>query len=336
MAAERSMRNIEIAINELRRVNSPVISQRIQSLTPENVYNHENAMFELLETIKTLFDATKVGEKKEAEAFPEVYSRHEDLDQRNIAKDSPSRSADILGYENESSKGLVESPSFVPAHSAPPLSNLASAKKPRNLASPPKVTEPGPSRNPHKPLKPQLSYHKSHANSQMDIQIALTQGVMIDQKLDYLTFPMSTGPLSSLSQNEIREDHSQSPEKPATSVASRNTVKIKHASKSETPHVISTARADKPVSNKGRGRENRVPSEMRASKSYYQRKDEGLSQLNVPKVDIRTKHKLLEWFQEIQLIKEGAVTIAEFPNYCRNGVLFADLISRLEGVRDLS
>ena len=49
-------------------------------------------------------------------------------------------------------------------------------------------------------------------------------------------------------------------------------------------------------------------------------------------LDVKTKHKLLNWCSEIKLIKENAVSIAEFPAYCRNGVFFADLITRLEGV----
>eukprot|EP00826_Nyctotherus_ovalis_P008496 TRINITY_DN12203_c0_g1_i1.p1 TRINITY_DN12203_c0_g1~~TRINITY_DN12203_c0_g1_i1.p1 ORF type:complete len:163 (+),score=16.30 TRINITY_DN12203_c0_g1_i1:65-553(+) len=47
---------------------------------------------------------------------------------------------------------------------------------------------------------------------------------------------------------------------------------------------------------------------------------------------IETRYKLLNWLEDIQLVKRGAATIAEFPSYCRNGVLLGDLILRLEGV----
>jgi len=54
----------------------------------------------------------------------------------------------------------------------------------------------------------------------------------------------------------------------------------------------------------------------------------------IPKhtVNLETRHKLLAWLEDIQLIKPGSTTIAEFPGYCRNGVLLSDLILRLEGV----
>ncbi len=51
-----------------------------------------------------------------------------------------------------------------------------------------------------------------------------------------------------------------------------------------------------------------------------------------PKVDPRTKAKLLGWLEDISLIKKNAVDALVFPGYCRNGVLFSDLILRLEGV----
>jgi hypothetical protein len=49
-------------------------------------------------------------------------------------------------------------------------------------------------------------------------------------------------------------------------------------------------------------------------------------------ISLEQRHKLLYWLESIQLIKHNATTIAEFPSYCRNGVLLSDLIVRLEGV----
>jgi len=58
------------------------------------------------------------------------------------------------------------------------------------------------------------------------------------------------------------------------------------------------------------------------------------NQLNKPiqEISLEQRHKLLYWLEGIQLIKRNATTIAEFPSYCRNGVLLSDLIIRLEGV----
>lgn len=53
---------------------------------------------------------------------------------------------------------------------------------------------------------------------------------------------------------------------------------------------------------------------------------------DVQPVDTKTKYKILNWLESIGLIKESAVDVDEFPSYCRNGVMFFDLINRMEGV----
>jgi len=51
------------------------------------------------------------------------------------------------------------------------------------------------------------------------------------------------------------------------------------------------------------------------------------------RMNVKDKKKILNWLEEIKLIKPGVVTIEAFPYYCRNGVLLADLITRIEGSR---
>eukprot|EP00826_Nyctotherus_ovalis_P042013 TRINITY_DN4283_c0_g3_i4.p1 TRINITY_DN4283_c0_g3~~TRINITY_DN4283_c0_g3_i4.p1 ORF type:complete len:576 (+),score=56.75 TRINITY_DN4283_c0_g3_i4:321-2048(+) len=51
----------------------------------------------------------------------------------------------------------------------------------------------------------------------------------------------------------------------------------------------------------------------------------------LPGVDVKTKQKVINWLQEISLLKANSVSIDKFPSYCRNGVLLHDLIARLEG-----
>lgn len=46
----------------------------------------------------------------------------------------------------------------------------------------------------------------------------------------------------------------------------------------------------------------------------------------------KMRAKLLQWMEEIGLIKHGAVGLNDFAGYCRNGVLLSDLIHRIEGV----
>jgi hypothetical protein len=48
-------------------------------------------------------------------------------------------------------------------------------------------------------------------------------------------------------------------------------------------------------------------------------------------VSMKTKRKLLRWLEEINLIRKKAVAIKEFPQFCRNGVIFFDLINKLNG-----
>jgi len=51
----------------------------------------------------------------------------------------------------------------------------------------------------------------------------------------------------------------------------------------------------------------------------------------LPKTNIKTRQKIIDWLQNIRLIKKNSVSTSEFHGYCRNGVLLYDLISRLEG-----
>ena len=67
-----------------------------------------------------------------------------------------------------------------------------------------------------------------------------------------------------------------------------------------------------------------------------------MQELNVEKKDVevqpvdeRTKYKLIKWLQEEVKLIGNQITpqqlIADLPRYCRNGVLFGDLLNRLSG-----
>ncbi len=48
------------------------------------------------------------------------------------------------------------------------------------------------------------------------------------------------------------------------------------------------------------------------------------------------KYKLIEWLaDDVKLVtkEQGDNFVQNFPEYCRNGVLFADLLNRLKGGR---
>lgn len=52
---------------------------------------------------------------------------------------------------------------------------------------------------------------------------------------------------------------------------------------------------------------------------------------DVTAVDMKTKRRLLRWLEQINLIRRRAVSIDEFPQFCRNGVIFFDLVNKLNG-----
>lgn len=55
------------------------------------------------------------------------------------------------------------------------------------------------------------------------------------------------------------------------------------------------------------------------------------NEVQVSNVSKKAKRKLLRWLEEINLIRKKAVSLQEFPQFCRNGVIFFDLINKLNG-----
>ena len=55
--------------------------------------------------------------------------------------------------------------------------------------------------------------------------------------------------------------------------------------------------------------------------------------IEITKVSNKAKFKLFNWLKELRIIKGNEINIDNFPEYCRNGILFSDLISELEGTR---
>ncbi|CAI2358904.1 unnamed protein product [Moneuplotes crassus] len=53
--------------------------------------------------------------------------------------------------------------------------------------------------------------------------------------------------------------------------------------------------------------------------------------VQVDQVNPKSKIKLLKWLESINLIRKNAVAIQEFPQFCRNGVIFFDLVNKLSG-----
>lgn len=51
----------------------------------------------------------------------------------------------------------------------------------------------------------------------------------------------------------------------------------------------------------------------------------------VTEVSMKSKRRLIKWLEDINLIRRKAVSIQQFPQYCRNGVIFFDLVNKLQG-----
>ncbi len=105
------------------------------------------------------------------------------------------------------------------------------------------------------------------------------------------------------------------------------------AEQRETPRLRSAA--EEPPSEAKSGVEDRpLQFESRRSETGRRNVERVKTAATAPeaKVDLKTKTKLLGWLEDINLIKQNAARVEEFPGYCRNGVLLADLILRIEGV----
>ena len=53
--------------------------------------------------------------------------------------------------------------------------------------------------------------------------------------------------------------------------------------------------------------------------------------VQIDPINPKTKNKLLKWLESINLIRRNAVSVKEFPQFCRNGVIFFDLVNKLSG-----
>ncbi len=151
--------------------------------------------------------------------------------------------------------------------------------------------------------------------SEAELAVVQTQGIPLqDPRTGTMSFPKPTKPLVSFKEPQYSQKALQTV--PATHV--QKTPKTARAP----PALVSRNRDDFSRGHK--------PSCFKSLTELDEIEDAVLAP---PRVDIKTKQRVLEWLEEIQLIKEGAVTIANFPQYCRNGVLLSDLVTRLEGTR---
>lgn len=55
------------------------------------------------------------------------------------------------------------------------------------------------------------------------------------------------------------------------------------------------------------------------------------NEVNIALINPKSKVKLLKWLESINLIRKSAVSVKEFPQFCRNGVIFFDLVNKLGG-----
>lgn len=95
-------------------------------------------------------------------------------------------------------------------------------------------------------------------------------------------------------------------------------------------------------SNNGSTNQPKFASDSKARKALSKiiQNDRSYSIERKPEIEIlpineETKEKILYWLYDLTLIKEGIKDIEEkLPKICKNGLLFVDLLNRLEGKHD--
>lgn len=358
--AETSISNISLALSELQSCSFLSLPKKIAEMNPEEIYNSEEAMYDFLNFLKSTFE----GNKTKSESTPlksEIYIQDTQLEANSSNNNNIKTSEDTAKFPMAELKA-IRSKKQKEAKVDSNLKKSASKKKPPRM---PSVIQSEPKQKKQSihaetiPSSTRSANKKgiSIANTEKQIENCLNRGIMQEgpreNKIQSYSFPISTGPsyfglMESLDEEPIElkqetrarqfsglQSAGQASQKATPRVtSSRSSIyqpKTEYHSRpssrdrttQDMPLQIGEDRS--PIKQSPLGKNSQTITPYRENKQTH-------SYIQVEKVDIKIKHKLLEWLEEIHLIKQNAATIADFPGYCRNGVLLADLIMRLEGV----
>ncbi len=364
--AESSLQNIATAISELRECPAGKRCRRLQELRPDDVYNSEETMYEFLAIIKAVFlpgdselaeDESAAFEGEEAKESTAKFAGNEMQAQTDVPPPPPPAKK----VEEKINKSAAPPPQRDRQPSA------QSAQKPANRPPrPPELRTHRASASRSSLGTGEKSRKPAAVSGEAEMSRCIVQGIVFDAGGCFVA-PAPAGPVSVflLSQNEDSDllgspvsAFTLQPEiAPAPASHSRTTSRsfVTPPSTSKEPSELLTVRTGVAPSSRrapSKGSSPSPPKSNRTSRTaQLQSQSQSRSQLQtqaktvdtspsptagadsrLPKVDVKTKHALLTWMERIQLIKPNSVTIAEFPGYCRNGVLLSDLILRLEGV----
>lgn len=331
-SAETSMNNISLALSELQSCNFISFPSRLAKLSPDDIYNSEEAMYDFLNILKMAFEG---GLKKEE--IKNESPVQETKPEANFPLSTPKipKEENIQIQQQQNLKDSINNKKKPPRMP----STIQSEQKQKQVVY--CIDEP-------KSTKSVSQKGTSIARNEKQMDNCLSRGIMVEGPKESYAFAISTGPCFSETALEHTTDINQ--ETRARQFSGIRSVG--QISQKSTPRVPSSRSANlqpmteqqsKPSSREKILINEEMPLQMDEKKTpqkYSQithtpNRENKLtydSQHKKTQIDIKTKHKVLEWLEEIHLIKQNAATIADFPGYCRNGVLLADLIMRLEGV----
>ena len=127
---------------------------------------------------------------------------------------------------------------------------------------------------------------------------------------------------SSASRTDLPRKPSIPPKQPLNNTRGR--------SKSQSANIPTTTTADTNIDNNIK---NMWPglSHSHVQKNMVGRYEQLARDVEVEKVEVGAKERIFSWLIDISLLQVNKINIPDLPKYCQNGVLFANLLNRLEG-----
>lgn len=334
---DSAKKNIEIALNEIKRIDKNL---RIE-LTEDSVYNSEDCMYELLEIIKSLFDNQntqnqmlsknhRVQEIKPPIKYEELplqssTTRENYKSNKENAESQPHSESPSQKY-NENELMNIQSPEFAKPDSIQEYSKydnkiIPKTKKPLQSA----------------PSHSSTAYYQNQNQNQLR-EFKDIRDIEPPHKFDTITKSAIVTTSNSKGQTPTR-NQAKSTITFQKTADNRQVLTARQSTRMQNMGDIyegSASRNIESIDNKSKNEYiSKTPNRII---NYYKSttETEEEEQISAEPVDLKTKHKILSWLEDIHLIKPSASTVAEFPYYCRNGVLIADLIARAENLRSQS
>jgi hypothetical protein len=69
-----------------------------------------------------------------------------------------------------------------------------------------------------------------------------------------------------------------------------------------------------------------------SNEKFTYNNDKDNKPIKTEKKNLFSEKEIINWLEDLNIIKPNFLKLEDLPNFCRDGVLFADIINRLEGV----